>query len=88
MTQLTKEIFRKLFADRGYISSKLFEKIFLKNVTIVIKAKSNMKNKLVDYWNKIILRKRAVVESVNDFLKNICDIEHSVIAMSLISLSI
>jgi len=36
-----------------------------------------MKNKFVDLYDKIILRKRAVIESVNDFLKNICQIEHS-----------
>lgn len=36
-----------------------------------------MKNKLMNLYDKIILRKRAVIESVNDFLKNICPIEHS-----------
>ncbi len=36
-----------------------------------------MKNKLMDLHDKLMLRKRAVIESVNDFLKNICDIEHS-----------
>jgi hypothetical protein len=36
-----------------------------------------MKNKLMDMTDKILLRKRAVIESVNDFLKNICQVEHS-----------
>jgi hypothetical protein len=36
-----------------------------------------MKNKLMDMGDKILLRKRAVIESVNDFLKNICQAEHS-----------
>jgi hypothetical protein len=36
-----------------------------------------MKNKLMDMRDKILLRKRAVIESVNDFLKNICPVEHS-----------
>ncbi len=31
----------------------------------------------MDYADKLLLRKRAVIESVNDFLKNICQIEHS-----------
>ena len=77
MDSLTKEIFGKLFADRGYISQKLFEKLLEKDITLVTKAKKNMKNKLIDLHDKIMLRKRAVIESVNDFLKNICDIEHS-----------
>lgn len=31
----------------------------------------------MDFYDRMMLRKRAVIESVNDFLKNICDIEHS-----------
>ena len=77
MDSLTKEIFGKLFADRGYISQKLFEKLLEKDITLVTRAKKNMKNKLMNLHDKLMLRKRAVIESVNDFLKNICDIEHS-----------
>ena len=36
-----------------------------------------MENKLMDYTDKLLLRKRAIIESVNDFLKNVCQIEHS-----------
>ncbi|MDE5772337.1 MAG: IS982 family transposase [Ruminococcus sp.] len=77
MDSLTKEIFGKLFADRGYISQKLFEKLLKKDITLVTRAKKNRKNKLMDFYDRLMLRKRAVIESVNDFLKNICDIEHS-----------
>ena len=77
MDSLTKEIFGKLFADRGYISQKLFEKLLKKDITLITRAKKNMKNKLMDYYDRIMLRKRTVIESVNDFLKNICNIEHS-----------
>ncbi len=77
MNTLTKEIFGKLFADRGYISAKLFEKLYQQDITLVTRAKKNMKNKLMDLQDRLMLRKRAVIESVNDFLKNICDIEHS-----------
>lgn len=77
MDSLTKEIFGKLFTDRGYISSKLFEKLYSKGITIVTRAKKNTKKKLMDYYDRILLRKRTVIESINDFLKNICDIEHS-----------
>ena len=77
MNSLTKDIFGKLFADRGYISQKLFEKLLKKDITLITRAKKNMKNKLMDLYDRLLLRKRAVIESVNDFLKNICDIEHS-----------
>ena len=36
-----------------------------------------MKNKLMEMEDKILLRKRSIIECVNDFLKNICQIEHS-----------
>ena len=77
MESLTKEIFGKLFADRGYISQKLFEKLLKKDITLVTRAKKNMKNKLMNLYDRLMLRKRTVIESVNDFLKNICEIEHS-----------
>ena len=74
---LTREMFGKLFADKGYISPKLFDKLWERGVQLITKVKKNMKNKLMDYTDKLFLRKRAVIESVNDFLKNICQIEHS-----------
>lgn len=75
--KLSKELFGKLFADRGCISQKLFERLFSKSITLVTKIKKNMKNKSVDMTDKIMLRKRAVTESVNDFLKNQCRTEHT-----------
>ncbi len=77
VSRLTKNIFGKLFGDKGYISSKLFAELRGRGIQLITKVKKNMKNKLMDLHDKLMLRKRAVVESVNDFLKNICDIEHS-----------
>lgn len=77
ISHLTKEIYGKLFADRGYLSKNLFEKLFERNITLVTKLKKNMKNKLMSLSDKFLIRKRAIIESVNDFLKNICQIEHS-----------
>jgi hypothetical protein len=36
-----------------------------------------MKNTLMELKDKILLRKRSVIETVNDELKNICQVEHS-----------
>lgn len=77
ISKLTKELFGKVFADKGYICAELFEKLYERNITLVTKLKKNMKNKLMDISEKILLRKRAVVETVIDFLKNICQIEHA-----------
>ena len=44
---------------------------------LITKVKNNMRNSLLSVSDKIMLRKRALVESVNDELKNIAQIEHS-----------
>jgi hypothetical protein len=71
MSKLTREMFGKLFADRGYLSAKLFEKLWQNDIQLITKLKSNMKNKLKLLEDKLLLRKRCLIESVNDFLKNI-----------------
>jgi len=74
---LTQEMFGKVFADKGYISRPLFEKLLERNISLVTKIKKNMKERLMDAGDKLLLRKRAIIEFVNDFLKNICQIEHT-----------
>ena len=72
-----KEIFGKLFADKGYIGQKLFEQLFIDGIQLITGLKRNMKNCLMSMNDKILLRKRSVIETINDELKNICQIEHS-----------
>jgi hypothetical protein len=77
MQDLVKNLFGKLYGDKGYLSKGLFEMLFHQGIHIVTKIKRNMKNCLMSLKDKLLLRKRAVVECVNDELKNICQIEHS-----------
>lgn len=74
---LKKKLSGKLYGDKGYVSQSLFEMLFSQGIHIVPGLKSNMKNRLMPLFDKIMLRKRAVIETINDELKNICDIEHS-----------
>ena len=74
---LHKRIFGKLFGDKGYISKDLFEQLFIDGVHLITKIKKNMKNNLMLLQDKIALRKRALIETVNDELKNICQVEHT-----------
>ena len=67
----------KLCGNKGYIGKKLFEFLFMNGIQLITKVKNNMKNSLMSISDKIMLRKRAIVESVNDELKNIAQIEHS-----------
>ena len=72
-----EKIFGKLFADKGYISKDLFEHLFVDNIHLITKIRKNMKNALMHLYDKIALRKRAIIETVNDLLKNDCQIEHT-----------
>ena len=75
---LCKDLFGKVIADRGYISQALFEQLLdTFGVQLITRIKSNMKNKLMPVVDKILLRKRAIIESVVDQLKNISQIEHT-----------
>ena len=74
---LMKNLIGKLIGDKGYISQKLCDELWEQGVQLITRVKKNMKNKLLVLADKILLRKRAVIESVNDQLKNISQIEHS-----------
>ncbi len=75
--ELTKNIFGKLFGDKGYLSKALFDTLFKDGIQLYTKVKKNMKNHLMSVKDKILLRKRAIIETVNDELKNLCQLEHS-----------
>ena len=70
-------IYGKLVADKGYIGKNLFQRLFLDGIQLITKLKSNMKGTLMSISDKLLLRKRAIIETVNDELKNIAQIEHS-----------
>lgn len=72
-----KAVFGKLFADKGYISEKITKILFVNDIHLITSIRNNMKNSLMTMSDKIMLRKRSVIETVNDELKNICQLEHS-----------
>jgi hypothetical protein len=75
--RLLKAVRGKVFGDRGYISRALFTNLFAHGVQLITKLRKDMKNKLLPVLDKLLLRKRSLIETVNDQLKNICQIEHS-----------
>lgn len=76
--QLAQRLFGKLFGDKGYLSQKLRQELRQTfNVELVTKLRRNMKNQLMPLADRLLLRKRAIVETIIDQLKNISQIEHS-----------
>lgn len=75
---LLSGLFGKIFADRGYVSQQLADKLFKEfGIEFFAKPRRNMKNKLMRLHDKLLSRKRSIIETINDQLKNISQIEHS-----------
>lgn len=77
LTSMTKELFGKLFGDKGYISKALSDLLFGNGIQLITAVRKNMKSKALSNEEKLLLRKRSVIETVNDELKNICQVEHT-----------
>jgi len=76
--QMVKRLFGKLFGDKGYLSQTLQAELLKTfNVQLITKLRRNMKNRLMPLADRLLLRKRAIVETIIDQLKNISQIEHS-----------
>lgn len=74
---LTRDLKGTIYADKGYIKQNLFIELYEKGLKMVHGIKKNMKNKLMDLKDKIMLRKRSLIETVFDYLKNKMNIEHT-----------
>ncbi len=77
LSQMAQHLFGKLIGDKGYLSQRLFEVLLAQGVELLTPIKKNMKNRLVPLSDKWLLRKRAIIETIHDQLKNISQIEHS-----------
>lgn len=72
-----KELWGKLIGERGYLGQELLEKMMEKGLQVITPLKKNMDNKLMPIMDKLLVRKRGVIESVTDQLKNGSMIEHT-----------
>src|SRR3982750_2715585 len=66
--KLVRQLWGKRFGDRGYISQELFEQLWSQGLPLITGLKRNMKNRLMPVMDKLLLRKRALIECVNDQL--------------------
>ena len=77
VAEMANSIFGKLYGDKGYISKALSGELREKGVTLITTVRKNMKKKFISLWDRAILKKRFIIETVNDQLKNISYIDHS-----------
>jgi hypothetical protein len=77
---LVKRLWGKLFADKGYLSQPLFEQLFAQGIQLITLPKKKKKapdHRLMPLWDKLLARKRSIIETINDQLKNISQIAHT-----------
>jgi hypothetical protein len=60
-----------------FLSKNLFNRLFVDGIQLITKLKSNMKGSIMKISDRLLLRKRAIIETINDELKNIAQVEHS-----------
>lgn len=77
VTKLAKRFQGKLFGDRGYISKDLFAALWNQGTQLITGIRRNMKNRLLPFMDKLMLRGRSIIETINDQLKNQEQIEHT-----------
>ena len=76
--RLARGLFGKLFGDKGYLSKALRDELWrMFKVQLITGIRANMKNTLLPLLDKLLLRRRVIVETIVDQLKNISQIEHS-----------
>ena len=74
---LTQGLIGKLIGDKSYIKEALSQDLLTRGLQLITRTKKKMKKSLITLFDKALLRKRAIIESVNDQLKNISQIEHT-----------
>jgi len=77
LQHLVRDIFGKLFGDKGYLSQSLADELREKGIGLITSIRRNMKPQLLTLYDKLLLKRRSIIETINDQLKNIAYIEHS-----------
>jgi Transposase DDE domain len=77
VSRLAKGLLGQLFGDRGSIAQVLHEVLWTQGLALLTQVRKNMKNRLMRLWDQWLLRKRALIETINDQLQTISQIEHT-----------
>ena len=74
---MTSQLQGWLFADKGYISKKLFTQLYRRGLKLITGIRSNMKNYLMPLIEKLLLRRRFLIETIFDRLKTEMNVSHT-----------
>lgn len=74
---LCKNMFGKVYGDKGYISKKLFDEMLDIGIQIVTQLRDKMKPKILPLDDRLMLKKRSLIESVFHIMKDVLHIDHT-----------
>ena len=74
---MTTALQGKIFADQGYLSQALLERLWQRGLHLITSIRRNMKNDLLPLLDKVLLRKRFMLETLFDKLKSSMGLEHT-----------
>lgn len=77
MSEICKSLWRKLYSDKGYLSKRLQNELTSNDINFITRKRRKMKPNTIKLWDKLMLIKRFIIETVFDQLKNISQIEHT-----------
>ena len=75
--EMIKDVQGKLYGDKGYLGKEFAQTLAEQGITMVTNVRKNMKAKALALWDKAMLARRCIIETINGQLKNISQIEHS-----------
>jgi hypothetical protein len=64
-----KNLRGKCYGDKGYLSKALFAQLYRQGLVLITGIKKNMKNYLIPMLDKILLRKRFIIETIFGYIK-------------------
>lgn len=77
LESMTKDLEGKIYADKGYISKDLFQRLYRRGLKLITGIRRNMKNYLMDLIEKLMLRKRFIIETIFGQLKIDMNLTHT-----------
>lgn len=77
LDDMTQGLEGSIFADKGYISKSLFSQLYTRGLKLITGIRRNMKNYLVSLIEKLLLRKRFIIETIFGILKTDMNLSHS-----------
>lgn len=77
LDEITRHLKGNIFADKGFISKELFKALYQRGLKLITGIRRNMKNYLMPLIEKILLRKRFLIETIFDILKIHMNLSHT-----------